>query len=305
MLLTRGDSANYQRGSFAILFASILWGTTGTAASFASDVSPLAIGAFAMGVGGLLQALLARKSIIDNIGNILIFKKQLIIGAVGLAIYPLAFYSSMKYSGIAVGTVVSIASAPFFCVLLECLFSKKIKITRYWFLSFILGIIGVFLLSTSESSDATTSNYDLKLFGILLGLIAGLSYALYSWIAKFLIDKGVQSQATLGSIFTLGAMILLPSLIFTGDNLFSTVETALIAIYMAIIPMCIGYIAFGYGLRFVSVTSANLLTLFEPVIAALFAVTIVGEFIPMSGWFGIVLIMLCLIMQTLKNEKHP
>ncbi len=302
MQLARGESAHYQRGCLAILFASILWGTTGTAASFAPAVSPLAIGAFAMGVGGLLQAFLARKAILNNISNSLLFKKYFIIGAIALAIYPLAFYSSMKYSGVAIGTVVSIASAPFFCVLIECLFSKRLKITRYWVFSFILGVIGVFLLSSSEPSAAVKSNYDLKLFGILLGLIAGLSYAVYSWIAKVLIDNGVQSQAALGSIFTLGATILLPSLIFTGGNLFSSIETAAVVIYMAIVPMCVGYIAFGYGLRFVSATGANLLTLFEPVIAAVLAVTIVGEFIPMSGWLGIALIMLCIGMQTIKNE---
>lgn len=38
-------------GVMAIIFACFLWGTTGTAASFAPDVSALAIGAFAMGMG--------------------------------------------------------------------------------------------------------------------------------------------------------------------------------------------------------------------------------------------------------------
>lgn len=44
-------------GFIAVLIASILWGTTGTAASYAPNLSPLAIGAIAMGGGGLLQAL--------------------------------------------------------------------------------------------------------------------------------------------------------------------------------------------------------------------------------------------------------
>lgn len=36
-----------------MLAASVLWGTTGTAATFAPAVGPLAIGAAAMGLGGL------------------------------------------------------------------------------------------------------------------------------------------------------------------------------------------------------------------------------------------------------------
>ncbi|MDW1813425.1 EamA family transporter, partial [Vibrio sp. Vb2362] len=43
---------DYQLGTLSILFASTLWGTTGTAASLAPDVSALAIGAFSMGIGG-------------------------------------------------------------------------------------------------------------------------------------------------------------------------------------------------------------------------------------------------------------
>lgn len=36
-------------GTIAILVASVLWGTTGTAAAFAPTLGPLAIGAVAMG----------------------------------------------------------------------------------------------------------------------------------------------------------------------------------------------------------------------------------------------------------------
>ena len=51
------------RGTLCVLAASVLWGTTGTAATFAPGVGPLAIGAAAMGLGGLLQALTAPRPI--------------------------------------------------------------------------------------------------------------------------------------------------------------------------------------------------------------------------------------------------
>lgn len=104
----------FQTGTLAIVFASVLWGTTGTAASFAPDLSPLAIGAFSMGVGGLMQAALAYRKILSSLDKLLLNKKLLAASALALAIYPLAFYSSMKLSGVAMGTVVSIATAPFF-----------------------------------------------------------------------------------------------------------------------------------------------------------------------------------------------
>lgn len=123
------STSQYQAGALAILFASLLWGTTGTAASFAHQVSSLAIGAFAMGVGGVIQAMLSWRSIRHQLHQILLFKLALAISSVALAVYPLAFYTSMKLSGVAVGTVISIASAPFFTVLIECLFSKGKRIS--------------------------------------------------------------------------------------------------------------------------------------------------------------------------------
>ncbi|MEZ9297460.1 DMT family transporter [Vibrio splendidus] len=288
----------FQTGTLAILFASILWGTTGTAASFAPDLSPLAIGAFSMGVGGLMQAGLAYRKILFAFDKLLQNKKLLAVSALALAVYPLAFYSSMKLSGVAIGTVVSIATAPFFSALLECLISKKNNINKRWLTSFAIGVVGIGLLVFSESSSANESGDDLKLLGIGLGLVAGLCYAIYSWATKALIDKGIKSQAAMGSIFGLGAMLLLPTLWFTGENLFSSQINVIVISYLTLIPQCLGYIAFSFGLRHVTASSANLLTLFEPVVAAVLAVCVVGELIPFTGWLGMSLIVLCLLIQS-------
>ncbi|PTP78721.1 DMT family transporter [Vibrio splendidus] len=288
----------FQTGTLAILFASILWGTTGTAASFAPDLSPLAIGAFSMGVGGLMQAGLAYRKILFAFDKLLQNKRLLAVSALALAVYPLAFYSSMKLSGVAIGTVVSIATAPFFSALLECLISKKNNINKRWLTSFAIGVVGIGLLVFSESSSTNESGDDLKLLGIALGLLAGLCYAIYSWATKALIDKGIKSQAAMGSIFCLGAMLLLPTLWFTGENLFSSQINVLVISYLTLIPQCVGYIAFSFGLRHVTASSANLLTLFEPVVAAVLAVCVVGELIPFIGWLGMFLIVLCLLIQS-------
>ncbi|MBO7913410.1 EamA family transporter [Vibrio sp. G41H] len=288
----------FQTGTLAILFASILWGTTGTAASFAPNLSPLAIGAFSMGVGGLMQAGLAYRKVLFAFDKLLQNKKLLTASALALAVYPLAFYSSMKLSGVAIGTVVSIATAPFFSALLECLISKNNNINKRWLTSFAIGVVGIGLLVFSESSATNESGDDLKLLGIALGLLAGLCYAIYSWATKALIDKDIESQAAMGSIFGLGAMLLLPTLWFTGENLFSSQINVLVISYLTLIPQCLGYIAFSFGLRHVTASSANLLTLFEPVVAAVLAVCVVGELIPFIGWLGMFLIVLCLFIQS-------
>ncbi|WP_411060965.1 DMT family transporter [Vibrio chagasii] len=296
--------SEFQTGTLAIVFASVLWGTTGTAASFAPDLSPLAIGAFSMGVGGLMQSCLAYRKILSSLDKLLLNKKLLAASALALAIYPLAFYSSMKLSGVAMGTVVSIATAPFFSALLECLISKDNNINKRWLTSFAIGVVGIGLLVFSESSVGSEPNDNLKLLGIGLGLVAGLCYAIYSWATKALIDQGIKSQVAMGSIFGLGAMLLLPTLWFTGDSLFASSTNIFVVSYLVLLPQCLGYIAFSFGLRHVTASSANLITLLEPVVAAVLAVWIVGERIPFVGWIGMLLIVTCLFIQSQPNDQR-
>ncbi|MBT0016846.1 DMT family transporter [Vibrio alginolyticus] len=289
---------DYQLGTLSILFASTLWGTTGTAASLAPDVSALAIGAFSMGIGGFMQACLSAKSLKRDFRKVVHKKKTLLISIIALATYPLAFYSSMRFAGVAIGTVISISTAPFFSALLECLFSRNQTITKRWMMSFAIGVIGITLLLASESSANSLFDHDMKHWGVLLGLLAGLTYAIYSWGVKAMIDHGIESQTAMGSVFGIGGVLLLPTLFITGDNLFASSTNTTVMLYMALIPVGLGYVAFGFGLRFVTASGASILTLFEPVIAAALAVAIVGEEISFIGWVGITLTLVCLFLQS-------
>ncbi len=288
-------------GSLAVLAAAFIWGTTGTAAAYAPNLSPLAIGAFAMGFGGLLQAIIAQKFLQSSWQSILKQPYLLLFAVLSVVFYPLAFYSSMHYAGITIGTVISIGTAPIFSALLERLFNQQ-KLSKRWMISVSLGILGIVLLSFSENTPAAIQNSTQNLaLGIFLGLIAGLTYSLYSWAAKQFIQQGVSAKAAMGTIFGLAALILIPSLFWTADNLFDETRNIYVVTYMAIIPMFIGYLLFGYGLKTISASHAITLTLFEPVVAAVFAMMLMHEKISLIGWLGIILIFACLIILSTKK----
>ncbi|WP_212512003.1 DMT family transporter [Acinetobacter seifertii] len=288
-------NSNYG-GTIAILVASVLWGTTGTAAAFAPTLGPLAIGAAAMGGGGLLQALVASRAIRENRQFIRENLLILLLGVAAVGIYPLAFYSSMHYAGITIGTVVSIGSAPLIAAILERFFDRK-PLSTIWFLSFVCGVLGVTMLSMGESHAVldSISQWN-KYFGIFLGLVAATTYSLYSWAAKKLIDRGVASKAAMGMIMGGGAVILLPTLLVTGEGLLQSSTNLLVAAYMMLIPMFLGYLLFGFGLKTVNASKATTLTLFEPLVAAIFAIVLVGEHVSWLGWIGMFLIFICILI---------
>lgn len=297
-MVTNTGGHDRLRGISGVLIASLLWGTTGTAATFAPDVGPLAIGAAALGIGGLLQALIALPALRSARLQLRTHRKLVVLGAAAVFAYPLAFYSSMHLAGVAIGTVISLASAPLASGLLELLVDKR-TLDGWWLGAAGLGITGSVLLILATQDSQTTDPTGL---GIGLGLVAGASYALYSWVVQRLMVEGTGRAAAMGSVFGLGGILLMPVLLLTGAPLLATPEALAVGTYMALVPMFLGYLAFGYGLSKIPASAATTLTLTEPAVATLLAVLIVGERLSPLGWvglavFGVVLLLLAVAPQ--------
>jgi DME family drug/metabolite transporter len=288
-------SREHLLGVAGVLVAAVLWGTTGTAATFAPDVSAVAIGAVAMGLGGLLQALVAAPHIRRGWSQLRERWPWLLSGAVAVAIYPLAFYGSMRLAGVTIGTVVSIGSAPLLSALIESRFDG-LRLGARWRIGAALGLVGMGLLCLAETGPhAGVGSTTQVLQGVAMGLVAGLAYAFYSWSARRLMQAGIPSRAAMGATFGVGGVMLMPVLLLTGAPLLESVGNAAVGLYMALVPMFLGYLGFGYGLARVPASTATTITLFEPVVAALLAVVVVGERLPLLGWAGIALVIACLV----------
>ncbi|MFI8535187.1 DMT family transporter [Streptomyces aquilus] len=288
-------------GALCVLAASVLWGTTGTAATLAPQVGPLAIGAVAMGLGGLLQALVAAPRIARDAGRLRARRGTVLLGAASVAIYPLAFYTSMHLAGVAVGTVVSIGTAPLASAVIERALDRR-RLTRRWLLAAALGLLGTALLCVAEAAhadgDTGAGSMAATLLGVGLGLVAATTYALYSWAAHRLITGGIPSRAAMGAVFGLGGLLLVPVLLATGGALVGSWSNAAVGGYMAVVPMFAGYVLFGWGLAHVPASTATTLSLLEPAVAAVLAVLVVGERLPAAGWAGIAFVIACLAVLT-------
>ncbi|WP_165495537.1 EamA family transporter, partial [Actinomadura roseirufa] len=126
----------FQGGGLDILLAACLWGTTGTARTFASGASSLSAGAARIVIGGLVllgfAALVRRDGAPRAAGlrRLLLSPRAesaeaagarrwrawslIAVGAAAIAVYQTAFFVAVARTGVAVGTVVTIGSAPAF-----------------------------------------------------------------------------------------------------------------------------------------------------------------------------------------------
>lgn len=274
-------------GALALVAASLMWGTTGTAASFLPDsVSPIAIGASTMTVGGILLFLVSARGALAALADPA-SRRWLLIGATGVFVYPLAFYSSMHLAGVAIGNVVALGSGPVFAALLEWGVERR-PLSRRWTVSTAIAIAGVAMLSVGGDPDAATDVVP----GILLGLLAGFAYALYTYCSSRALEGSHDGRSVMGGMFGVGAVALAPVLLLTGAPLLQSPSTVGIAAYLAVGPMFVAYLLFGFGLSYIRSSAATTITLLEPFVATLLAVLVVGERPELIGWVGLVFILI-------------
>ncbi|OFT66026.1 hypothetical protein HMPREF3159_00455 [Brachybacterium sp. HMSC06H03] len=159
------------------------------------------------------------------------------------------------------------------------------------------------MLRAATMHDAAADTAGM-LAGVGLGLLAGVTYALYSWSAHRLMGHGIGRAAAMGSVFGLGGLALLPVLALTGAPLLASPQAFTVGAYMALVPMFLGYVLFGLGLTRISASTATTLTLAEPAVAAVLAVIVVGERLPLLGWLGIAGIGLSLLVLALAPSRR-
>ena len=126
--------------------------------------------------------------------------------------------------------------------------------------------------------------------GVGLAVLAGAMYAVYTWGATRIMKGGTGSRPVMGTVFGLAGLLLIPALVVTGAPILASVQNLTVTAYLAVVPMFLGYVLFGAGLRTVSATSATTLSLIEPAAAAMIAMAILGERISAPGSIGVLLL---------------
>lgn len=271
----------------------MLWGTTGTAASFApAGAPPAAVGSAGLVVGGLLLLVTARGARGLPAACTAQERWLLVLGALAVAAYPVAFYPAVARSGVAVATVVALGSAPVFAGLLAWAFGR-VRPVASWLWATAVAVLGCFLLVLGPEFEEGAAPVDVV--GIALALGAGLAYAAYSLVGSRLITSGHPSDAVMGLLFGAAGLLVLPLVLATDPQWIADPRGTAVAGYLAVLTVFVAYRLFGYGLRRASASSATSLTLVEPAVAALLGVVVLSERLPTASWWGLVILALALV----------
>jgi drug/metabolite transporter, DME family len=263
-----------------VFTAAVLFGTTGTAQALGPDIDPLAVGSARIVVGAALLALVAlaagrvgrsgrREAGRARLGSG--DRRLVLLAGSFVAVYQASFFAAVADTGVAVGTVVALGSAPAFTGLLGRVFAGE-RLEGRWFAATGLACVGVCLLTLGGGSGGEVSAP-----GVGLALAAGAGYAGYAVIGKHLLDRGGTPEGVMAAVFGTGALILLPTLAATPTGELFSAEGLALAAYLGAMTTTLAYILFATGLRQIGASETATLTLAEPVTAMALGVAVLGE----------------------------
>jgi drug/metabolite transporter, DME family len=277
------NKLNQKWAASLILLAAILWGTTGTTQALAPETAhPIAIGTARLAVGGVFLLLVVLATGKFNFRNWPI--KTTVMASLCMALYQPLFFSAVSITGVAIGTVVAIGSAPIFSGLTEWVYFK-IRPAKIWWYSTFLSILGCLMLFVNKESLLVDP------FGIVMALGAGLSFACYASISRTLVEK-YTPLSVVAVVFTLSAIWLSPFFFIFDMTWMMSYRGVGVSLQLGIMATGIAYLLFSRGLTYVSSSTAVTLSLGEPLTAALLGVFLLGEYLTITSWFGVFLLLI-------------
>ncbi|MGH8912660.1 MAG: DMT family transporter [Acidimicrobiia bacterium] len=259
-----------------VVLAAVLWGTTGTAQALGgAEESPFSLGAVRMAIGAVALGVVGWRGMKPP--RWLAF----MVAAMAMAGYQVAFFAGVPRTGVALGSVVAIGSAPVLAGLLAWLVRGERPETRWWIATG-MAIIGVALIAGRPG--------EADVLGIVLVSLSGMGYAVYAVATKYLLEE-MSPQAAMAAVFAGAALLLAPFLAFADLEWLGQPQGVAAALWLGVGVTALAYLAFARGLVHLSVGDATTVSLAEPATATMLGVFLLGERASWPAWLGVGLVL--------------
>ena len=280
-----------------VLFAALCFGTTGTAQALGpAGIDPAAVGAARIACGGALLVLFAL--VVRRTSRLAWARGAVLAGATAVAAYQASFFAAVDATGVAVGTIVALGSAPAITGALEWLLHGR-RPPGHWAAATALACAGVVLLALAGGSEAGISP-----LGVGLAVIAGGSYATYTLASKRLLEDGHAPESVMAGLFGLGAVALAPVLLLAETGPLTSAEGLALVLFLGVVPTAVAYVLFARGLRGLQASEAATITLLEPVTASALGVFVLGERVTGAGLVGAALVLSALGLLAMRPARR-
>ncbi len=287
-------------GALFVTVAGILWGSIGL------FIRPFSESLNSMEIVG------ARASLTTAILFLflLIFKRKLLkiklkdlwcfigTGLCSIVFFNYCYFRCINLTSLSVAAVL-LYTAPAIVMILSALIFKE-KITVQKISALLLASLGCVLVSGVLGTKTAVTKE-----GILIGLGAGLGYALYSIFSRFALNRGYNSLTITFYTFFVATLCLIPITNWNvmADTIFHTSESFGIYILFALMSTVIPYILYTIGLTKLTPSKASIIASVEPVTATIVGFIVFNERPSLSAFLAIGCILFSIILLAVNRDR--
>ncbi|HFL2406882.1 TPA: DMT family transporter [Clostridioides difficile] len=282
------------KGYVFIAIAGLLWATLGLFGKFLMGngltseqvaFTRLFFGFIVLGVYSSIRTpqilKISKKGIIYSV----------IIGIICQAMFNLCYFKAIDIAGVSIAAVLLYTSPLFLAI-----FSKicyKENITRSKLFSLILCFIGAIMAVTGGRLDFQCLNA----FGLLLGVLSAIAYALMPTISKNAL-KEFSSSTILVYSFLFGAIFMIPSSRpWEILNYAKDLDVLSCMLMLGIVPAALAYIFYAAAIsKGVELSVAGVVASVELVGSVIIGCTILGESFSLGKLFGVMLMLISAVV---------
>jgi len=277
-----------KKGYILVFLAASMWGTLGIFAKllYQFNLDPFTITFY--------RTLIAFSILlVYNYSNDFQIKRHrlpfyALYGFFAVFLFYILYFYTVKISSVSFA-VLLLYSAPVYSTILGYALFKE-KITKAKILALVIVIFGVFLVANLDHWDANK-------IATVLGLLSGLTYALYGILAKVAVRDENPEEALLYTI-GFGTLFLAPFSHFKIPY-----ESLPYLFGLAFFPTVLGYILYNKALQEVEVSKASIISTVEPVVALILAYLIFRETLTPKQMIGAVFIILGSLILHIEEKR--
>ena len=290
------------RDFLLVMLAAALWGVGGVLGlelSRHSSIHPLSVAMWRMLVAGLSLV------IFQAVRGRLTFRfsraawRRILISAVLAAAFEALFFTALTLSSVGLTTLIGIGSAPVFVAISDTVFRRDRPQARK-VIALALALVGLTLLMAG-SLDLGEHG----LWGAALALANGAVFAAITIVNRVPV-LGLAPVPMTAIAFSIGGVLLVPVAAIPGLGVATDVSGWVLTLVLGVVITACAYVAFLTGLQTVPPFVATIVSLLEPVIAAVLGAIVFGERLGPAGIFGgAVLGATIVLLRPERDESEP
>jgi DME family drug/metabolite transporter len=268
-------SAGARLSLLQVSAAGILWGTAGVVVQVVAGhtgLGALAIGFYRLAVAAIVLLVIgfpARRRIRAAFRAA---PAAVIAAGVGLATYQGLYFVAVRLSGVSIATVVSLGIAPVLLSAWEAWRTRQ-RPGSATLAASAAAIGGLVLIGGATVDSGATATAGL---GLLAAIGSGIVYAASTAISRHT-TQGMEPLTLTTLSCAIGAIAILPIAAVEGLAFTPRALPVALLVYAGAVTTALAYALFYTGLRRISGSVAVVVTLLEPLTAALLAVLLIDE----------------------------